>query len=108
MKRFVAPLTLVIALLAACAPAAIFGPTADPELERIADSIYHRMEIHYIDNGEYSTQSLASLVLPRGAMWTIIQFAEDASTYELLFTSANEPDWQWRITPRGAQRYPAM
>lgn len=106
MKQRLPLLLLLAAVLAACMPG-VERRAPDPELTRVAEVIYHRMAVTYYETGVYNTQTLLTLQLPRGAMWTITGFAEDGSTYELLLTSANEPDWYWRITPRGARRYAA-
>lgn len=97
----------VLALaLTACVPGAQL-PEPSSELTQVADLIYHRMEVTYLETGAYDTAALMEVHLPRGAMWTIISFAEDRTSYELRLTSANEPDWAWRITNRGVRRYPA-
>ena len=100
-------LFVIIALaLSACLPGAQLGDP-NPELSRVAELLYHRMEVTYLETGSYDTAALINVHLPRGAMWTVISFAEDRTAYELRLTSANEPTWAWRITPRGVQRYPA-
>lgn len=95
---------LLVVLLTSCVPS-VERSEPNPELARVAEVIYHRMAVTFYETGVYNTQTLLAVQLPRGAMWTITDFAEDGSTYELLLTSANEPDWEWRITPRGARRY---
>lgn len=104
MKHRMPIFLLLAVVLAACMPG-VERSEPNPELTRVAEVIYHRMAVTYYETGVYNTQTLLNLHLPRGAMWTVTDFAEDGSTYELLLTSANEPDWYWRITPRGARRY---
>lgn len=106
MKQRLFVFALLAVALTACLPG-LQRSEPNPELARVAELIYHRMEVTYLETGLYDTRALMDVTLPRGAMWTVIHFAEDRLSYELRLTSANEPDWAWRITHRGVQRYPA-
>jgi hypothetical protein len=94
-------------LLTACAPSAFPTIGTDPaaaELRRTADILYHRMELGYLETGVYTTNALIDVSLPEGAKWTLLDFAQDGSSYALLLTSTRYPDAAWRITPRGVAR----
>ncbi len=105
--RRIAWFAVLAVLLSACAPSAFPSVGTDPavvELRRTADILYHRMELGYLETGVYTTNALIDAPLPEGAKWTLLDFAQDGSSYALLLTSTRVPDVAFRITPRGVAR----
>jgi hypothetical protein len=105
--RLLAPALFALALaLAACAPRASETPNAlnSPEarqLEQTATIAYHRMEIGFLQTGEYTTNVLIDLALPQGVRWTLEEFS--STDYSLRFTSSAVPDFAWLVSPRGVR-----
>lgn len=98
-------LIALVALLAACAPRAL-GPGGQPanELQRTAQLAFHRMQIAYLETGNYTTNALVDLDLPRGVKWTLEEFS--TSGYRLRFTDDKRPGEAWLVTPGGVTPAP--
>lgn len=98
---------VALLLLASCAPRAapllLDSPEA-LEVERIATAAWHRMQLVYLETGEYTTNALADLRLPSGVRWLVEAFG--ASNYTIRFTSVHVAGIAWFVTPAGvvAQR----
>ena len=71
------------------------------EVQQTAQVAYHRMQIGFLQTGEYTTNALLDLSLPQGVRWTVETF--EATTYQLRFVSADVPDQAWIVTPDGVQ-----
>ena len=71
------------------------------EVQQTAQVAYHRMQIGFLQTGEYTTNALLDLSLPQGVRWTVETF--EADTYQLRFISAEVPDQAWLVTPDGVQ-----
>ena len=71
------------------------------EVQQTAQVAYHRMQIGFLQTGEYTTNALLDLSLPQGVRWTVETF--EATTYQLRFVSAEVPDQAWIVTPEGVQ-----
>ncbi len=69
------------------------------QTRQVADIAYHQMEIGKLESGEYNTNVLADLVLPRGTLWTLVAFGE--GSYTLRFTSQAITDFAWLVSPAG-------
>lgn len=97
--------------LAACAPQT--NQTAQPgavitldspaavETNRVATAAWHRMQLGFLELGEYTTNVLVDLDLPQGVRWGIESFSGDS--YTLLFTSSNVEGLEWLVTPEGVR-----
>ncbi|CAN5663319.1 hypothetical protein BH23DEI1_BH23DEI1_05770 [soil metagenome] len=108
---------LVLALVAACAPAvdgatsaagaasAAFDTPAAQAVERVAHEAFHRMEIGRLRTGVYTTNVLVDLDLPRGARITVEAFSD--GDYTLRLTSNAVDGAAWFVSPRGVQRTPS-
>lgn len=94
---------VALLLLASCAPRAAPSPEA-LEVERIATAAWHRMQLVYLETGEYTTNALADLRLPSGVRWLVEEFS--ANSYTIRFTSNLVAGIAWFVTPTGvvAQR----
>jgi hypothetical protein len=95
------PLAAVL-LLASCAPRAAPLQLNSPEaleLERIATAAWHRMQLVYLETGEYTTNALADLRLPSGVRWLVEEFG--AGSYTIRFTSIHVVGVAWFVTPTG-------
>ena len=57
------------------------------------------MEIGFLQTGTYTTNALVDLDLPRGVKWTLEEFSD--SSYQLRFTSDDQPEEVWLVSPRG-------
>ena len=112
MNRTLLPAVLLsLALLvSACAPR-VGKPNATPSASletpqarataETAEIAYHRMAIGFLQTGEYTTNALLELSLPRGVKWTLEEFSGD--NYRLRFTSDEVPAYAWLVTPQGVQ-----
>ena len=103
VPRWVA-IVVILAGLAACAPttsAPTPGTPAATATQTVAEIAYHRMEIGRLRTGAYTTNVLIDLDLPRGARWTVLEFADDA--FVLRFTNDDVPDVVWIVDPRGVR-----
>ena len=97
---------ILLVLLGACAPQPLVGPGGQPadELQRTAQLAFHRMQIAYLETGNYTTNALVDLELPRGVKWTLEEFSTNA--YRLRFTDDNRPGEAWLVTPAGVAPAP--
>lgn len=103
--RLLAALLLVVAGLAACAPAAqsaIFDDPAAEAVDRVAREAYHRMEIGFLRTGVYTTNVLVDLDIPRGTRITVEAY--DDTSYRLRVTSDAVPGAAWLVSPAGVER----
>ena len=71
------------------------------ETRQAADIAYHQMEIGKLESGDYNTNVLADLALPKGTQWTLVAFGE--GTYTLRFTSQAITDFAWLVSPEGVR-----
>ena len=71
------------------------------EVQQTAQVAYHRMQIGFLQTGEYTTNALLDLSLPQGVRWTVETF--EPGTYQLRFVSAEVPEQAWVVTPEGVQ-----
>ena len=69
------------------------------ETRQVAEIAYHQMEIGKLESGDYNTNVLADLALPKGTQWTLVAFGED--TYTLRFTSQAIAEFAWLVSPEG-------
>lgn len=102
MKRTLSAVALLVLLLASCAPRAAPLQLDSPEaleVERIATAAWHRMQLVYLETGEYTTNALADLRLPSGVRWQVEEFG--ASSYTIRFTSNHVAGVVWFVTPAG-------
>jgi hypothetical protein len=101
-------LLLVLALaLSACAPGTTSRPPAAvSELQRTAQVAFHRMEIAFLQTGDYTTNALIDLELPRGVRWTLEEFSE--RSYRLRFSDDGRPGEAWLVSPAGVRPAPAQ
>lgn len=80
------------------------GSLATPQARATAETAeiaYHRMAIGFLQTGEYTTNALLELSLPKGVRWTLEDFG--ATGYRLRFTSSDVPQYTWLVTPQGVQ-----
>jgi len=105
--------------LAACAPSTspasnprstqrqrvivINNPAAEGVID-IANIAWHRMQLNFLENGNYSTNVLVDLNLPQGVRWVLEDFSE--RNYRIRFVSSDVPEIFWLITPDGVQTLP--
>ena len=82
------------------ASAALGTPQARATAET-AEIAYHRMAIGFLQSGEYTTNALLELALPKGVKWTLDEFS--GTDYRLRFTSDEVPVYAWLVTPQGVQ-----
>lgn len=98
---------LIALILASCAPQTATQGAATTTLNspeaiaanRTAKAVWHRMQSFYLETGQYSTNALVDLELPKGVRWTIESFG--AGSYVLTVNSSAVPDVIWVITPEG-------
>lgn len=93
-------------LFSACAPRTAAPSTAldTPQAratEETAEIAYHRMAIGFLQTGEYTTNALLELALPKGVKWTLEEFS--TTNYQLRFTSDEVPAYAWLVTPQGVR-----
>ncbi len=106
LTAVLASLTL---LFSACAPRAAPNTATNTSLEtsqarataETAEIAYHRMAIGFLQTGEYTTNALLELALPRSVRWTLEEFS--GADYRLRFTSDEVPNFVWLVTPQGVQ-----
>ena len=109
-KKLYALATLLLLLLAACAPRTqnastetdpVLSSPAAQETERVAMAAYHRMELAQLEDGSYTTNVLINLDVPQGVRWMLEDLTD--TSYTLRFTSTNVPDVAWIVTPDGVE-----
>jgi hypothetical protein len=93
-------LTACVPRLEAEPPLQLTSPEAR-EVERVARAAWHRMELVYLETGEYTTNALADLRLPSGVRWLVEAFG--GSSYTLRFTSVHVEGVAWFVTPEGVE-----
>lgn len=102
MKQTILWSLAALLLLASCAPRAAPLQLNSPEaleVERIANAAWHRMQLVYLETGEYTTNALADLRLPSGVRWLVEAFG--GGSYTLRFTSIHVAGVAWFVTPEG-------
>jgi hypothetical protein len=121
MNAFVKVFLFVFVALsvAACAPSAspasntrstqqrrvivINNPAAEDVID-IANIAWHRMQLNFLETGNYSTNVLVDLSLPQGVRWVLEDFSN--RSYRIRFVSSDVPEIFWLITPEGVQTLP--
>ena len=112
LQRRLLPTVLLglVLLFSACAPRAGTAnspPSTDlttpqaKQTEETAEIAYHRMAIGLLQTGEYTTNVLLELSLPKGVKWTLLEFS--GTDYQLRFTSDDVPAYAWLVTPQGVR-----
>ena len=108
-KLLPAALLGLVLLFSACAPRATntSDSSATPsapqaqQTEETAEIAYHRMAIGFLQTGEYTTNVLLELSLPKGVKWTLEAFS--TTDYRLRFTSDDVSGYAWLVTPEGVR-----
>jgi hypothetical protein len=104
MRRLRLPILVILLLaLSACAPRTR-DPLNSPQAQatdKIAQEVFHRMEIGKLQTGDYTTNALVDLRLPQGVTWTLTAFGSGA--YQISVTSQEVPGYTWLVSPEGVR-----
>ena len=114
MKRL-SLLILLLVSLNACVPFLMPPSPSLPntphaqELQRLAEVVWHKMQIYYLSEGRYSSNVLVDVSIPQGSK---VELQDIGSNYFLVrLSSSRLPQYFWNIqatgvTLEGTQAYP--
>lgn len=98
---------LLALVLAACVPqisSEVQSSAAYQQAQKYATIVWHRMELGYLQSGQYSTNVLVDLTPPKGVKLTLVGFGH--GSYQLRVTSSQVPGVGWFVSPAGVEAKP--